>query len=272
LRQQKNEEVVERIKEIQQSNRRVYGSPRIHAELKTPGGACSRKRIARLMQTHGISAKIRRRRVQTTESRQTNPIAENRRDRDFLATEPHRKWLTDRTAMRTAEGWLSLAVVLDLYSRLVGGWSMSIHRDARLVENALHMALARRHPPGGWLHHSDRGSQYTRQQYQEQLAQAGIEVSMSRKGNCWDNAPMESFFGTLKTEWVDQQSYGRYEEARQSIFEYIETFYKRKRRHSTLGEMSPVVYEQQRNRKEEEETFFSLDVTCYACYHVKTLK
>ena len=198
LRQQKNEEGVERRKEIHQSNRRVYGSPRSHAELKTPGGACSRKRIARLMQTHGISAKIRRRRVQTTESRQTNPIAENRRDRDFLATEPHRTWLTDRTAMRTAEGWLSLAVVLDLYSRLVVGWSRSIHRDARLVENALHMALARRHPPGGLVHHSDRGSHYTSQQSQEQLAQAGIEVSMSRKGNCWENAPMESFCGNAQ--------------------------------------------------------------------------
>jgi len=191
-----------------------------------------------------------------TDSRHTNPVAENRLDRTFTATEPHQKWVGDMTGIPTAQGWLYLAVILDLYSRLVVGWFMSAHRDETLVECALEMALLHRHPQAGLFHYTDRGSQYTSCQYREELAQAEMAVRMSRKANCWDNAPMESFFGTLKTEWVDRHSYRTHAEARLSIFEYIETFYNRKRRHSTLGYLSPVAYEHQESGKEEGEKRF----------------
>jgi putative transposase len=250
-RKLENEELTKRIEQIYQSNRQVYGSPRIHAELQAQGVGCTRKRIARLMREQGISAVIKQRRVRTTDSRHSNPVAENLLDRNFTATEPNQKWVGDITGIPTARGWLYLAVILDLYSRLVVGWSMSAHRDETLVECALEMALLHRYPQAGLLHHTDRGSQYTSCHYREELAQAGITVSMSRKANCWDNAPMESFFGTLKTEWVDRHSYRTHAEARLSIFEYIETFYNRKRLHSTLGYLSPVAYEHQESGKEE---------------------
>jgi putative transposase len=165
-------------------------------------------------------------------------------DRDFTASEPNKKWATDITYVPTAHGWLYLAVVLDLYSRLVVGWSMSAHCDEELVASAFHMALARRRPQPGLLHHSDRGCQYTSRAYRQRLEQAGIIVSMSRKGNCWDNAAVESFFGTLKDERVECNTYQSYEQARRSLFEYLEVYYNRQRRHSSLGYVSPLVYEQ----------------------------
>jgi putative transposase len=165
-------------------------------------------------------------------------------DRDFSAVAPNTKWVTDITGVWTAEGWLYVAVVLDLFSRLVVGLAMAAHRDAELVEQALQMALLRRHPAAGLLHHSDRGSQYTSGIYQSRLSQMGVQVSMSGKGDCYDNAAMESFFSSLKGEWTDWHTYQTRQQAQLSIFEYIEVFYNRQRRHSTLGYLSPVIYEQ----------------------------
>ncbi len=169
-----------------------YGSPRLHAELRDQGFVCARKRVARLMREAGLCAKRKRRRVVTTRRDTSHPVAPNLLDRDFTASEPNKKWATDITYIPTAQGWLYLAVVLDLYSRLVVGWSMSAHCDEELVANAFHMATSRRHPQVGLPHHSDRGCQYTSHVYRLLLEQSGVVVSMSRKGNCWDNAAMES--------------------------------------------------------------------------------
>jgi len=166
-------------------------------------------------------------------------------NRDFTATEPNKKWATAITSIPTVQGWLYLAVILDLYSRAVVGWSMAAHCDEALVSNAFHMALARRRPKAGLLHHSDRGCQYTSRAYRLLLEQSGVVVSMSRKGNCWDNAAVESFFGTLKDECVQDSTYPSYEHARRSLFEYLEVYYNRQRRHSSLGYVSPMAYEQQ---------------------------
>lgn len=239
------------IQQVYHANRQVYGSPRIHAELQEQGWRCSRKRVARLMCENGITAKRKRRRVVTTNSRHENPIAPNLLQRDFTATAPNRKWVTDVTYIPTAQGWLYLAVVLDLYSRLVVGWSMSAHCDEELVKNALHMALARRRPNAGLLHHSDRGSQYTSRAYRLLLEQSGMSISMSRTANCWDNAVMESFFGSLKDECVEHSTYQSHEQARQSLFEYLEVYYNRQRRHSTLGYVSPLIYEQRKRQSTE---------------------
>jgi len=187
------------------------------------------------MREAGISAKRKQRHVVTTKRDASHPVAPNLLDRDFTATEPHKKWVTDITYVPTAQGWLYLAVVLDLYSRLVVGWSMPAHCDEELVENAFHMALARRRPKAGLLHHSDRGCQYTSRAYRLLLEQSEMMVSMSRKGNCWDNAAMESFFGTLKEECVGSTIYQSHEEARLALFTYLEMYYDRLRRHSSLG-------------------------------------
>ena len=239
-----DEHLSRQIEQVYQTHRQVYGSPRIHAVLKTQGIKCGRKRIARLMRQAGWSAKARRHRTTTTDSCHGSPVANNVLGQDFRADAPNTKWVADITGVWTAEGWLYLAAILDVYSRFIVGWAMSATRDATLVEDALTMAMKRRHPEVGLLHHSDRGSQYTSADYQKHLAQAGIAVSMSRKGNCYDNAMMESFFGTLKAECVERQVYQTRREARQSIFEYIETFYNRQRLHSSLGYVSPFAYEQ----------------------------
>ena len=221
-----------------------YGSPRLHAELRDRGRSIARKRVARLMREAGLCAKGKRRRVLTTRRDPSHPVAPNLLNREFTATEPNSKWVTDITYIPTMQGWLYLAVILDLYSRMVVGWSMSGNCDENLVERALDQAIARRHPSSGLLHHSDRGSQYTSQAYQRRLEQAGIHVSMSRKGNCWDNAAMESFFGTVKDECVGSTVYSSHDEARLALFTYIEGYYNRLRRHSTLGYVSPFNYEQ----------------------------
>jgi putative transposase len=196
------------------------------------------------MREAGLCAKRKRRRVLTTRQDTTHPVAPNTLNRDFTAPEPNKKWVSDITYIPTAQGWLYLAVILDLYSRIVVGWSMSASCDEDLVGRALDMALARRRPKAGLLHHSDRGSQYTSRAYRLILAQSGIMVSMSRKGNCWDNAAMESFFGSLKEECVGNTIYASHEEARLALFIYLEVYYNRIRRHSTLGYVSPLVYEQ----------------------------
>ena len=232
------------IRQVFCSHRERYGSPRIHADLHEQGIRCSRKRIARLMREAGMSAKRKRRRVVTTKRDATHPVAPNLLKREFVATEPNKKWVTDITYVPTAQGWLYLAVILDLYSRLVVGWSMSTHCDEALVANAFHMATGRRRPQAGLLHHSDRGCQYTSRAYRLLLEQSGVVVSMSRKGNCWDNASMESFFGTLKDECVGDSIYPSHEHARRSLFEYLEVYYNRQRRHSSLGYVSPMAYEQ----------------------------
>jgi transposase InsO family protein len=234
----------ERIVRLYQANRQVYGSPRIHAALRAEGQQCGRKRVARLMREQGLSAKRRTHRVRTTDSQHEHPVAPNLLNRDFTASAPNTKWVADITGVWTWEGWLYLAVVLDIFSRMVVGWAMDQHREEALVEQAALMALARRHPEPGLLHHSDRGSQYTCQDYRALLAHCGIVVSMSRKADCYDNALMESFIGTLKSECVDRESYQTQEEARHSIFEYLEVFYNRQRLHSSLGYVSPVMYEQ----------------------------
>ncbi len=244
-RQVENERLTEQISQAFLHGREVYGSPRVHAELRAQGINCGKHRVARLMRQAGLRAIQKQRRVRTTDSHHSDPVAPHLLQRDFTAPAPNRKWLTDIPAVWTAEGWLYLAVVLDVYSRLVVGWAMASHREESLVEAALWMALGRRQPVEELMHHSDRGSQYTSLAYQSVLAQFPIQVSMSGKGDCYDNAMMESFFSSLKTECVNQQVYQSHSEAKLSIFEWIEVFYNRQRRHSSLAYLSPVAYEQQ---------------------------
>jgi putative transposase len=198
------------------------------------------------MRQRGLSARRKHRRACTTDSQHTLPVAPNRLNRAFTAERPNEKWVADITGVWTSQGWLYLAAVLDVFSRKVIGWAMAAKREDDLVIAALRMALAQRQPQAGLLHHSDRGSQYTSTDYQTLLRDWGIEVSMSRKGDCYDNALMESFFATLKGECTDRQHWASHSQARQAIFEYLEVFYNRQRRHSSLTYLSPVAYEQLR--------------------------
>ena len=232
------------IKDIFKQSRETYGSCRIQAELTDEGVCCGRMRVARLMREHNLKPKtVRPFKVMTTDSNHKLPVAPNILDQNFTAEEADQIWLTDITYVPTAEGWLYLAAVMDLYSRRIVGWAMSDSLHRQVVIDALQMALAIRHPQPGLLHHSDRGSQYASDEYQTLLTQFQMIGSMSRKGNCYDNAPMESFFGTLKTELTFHCDYATRNEARLDIFEYIEVFYNRYRRHSALGYKSPANYE-----------------------------
>jgi len=233
------------IQDLFVARRGVYGSPRIHADLKALGWRTSRKRVARLMQENGMDARRKPFHPITTRSNPKHAVAPNLLQQDFTAERPNEKWTGDITYIPTAQGWLYLAVILDVFSRRVIGWAMSARCDELLVETALRMALARRRPKAGLLHHTDRGSQYTSRAYQQVLAQVEIKVSMSGKGNCYDNAVTESFFGTVKDECVHRTLYHSHDEARQSLLEYLEVFYNRQRRHSSLGYLSPAVFEQQ---------------------------
>jgi transposase InsO family protein len=237
-------QLAEQVKTAFQANRCVYGSPRVHAELQARGIHCARKRVARLMRQQGLFAKRPRHRTITTQSEPEAQVAPNRLQRDFSADQPNTKWVADTTSIWTAEGWLFLAVVLDLFSRMVVGWSMAAIQDANLVVKALHMAIVRRRPQAGLLHHTDRGSTYTSEDYQSLLQQEGMVASMSRTADCYDNAAMESFFHSFKGECIDGQSFQTRSQARSTTFDYIETFYNRTRRHSTLHYMSPLTYEQ----------------------------
>lgn len=242
-RAEANAALVEQIRDIHQASRRTYGSPRVHAALRRRGLVCSRKRVARLMHREGLVGRSPRRRYpRTTHTTPGNPVAPNVLAQDFTAERPDRKWVTDITYVDTAEGWLYLAPVLDLYSRMVVGWSMDNHLYSSLVENALHMAVTRRQPAPGLLHHSDRGAQYTSAAYQQKLTDLQCQVSMSRTGNCYDNAVMESFFSTLKSECLTGQFQTR-AQARTAIFEFIEVWYNRQRLHSSLGYLSPEEFE-----------------------------
>lgn len=247
-RKREDAQLTQEIRQVFVTHRGKYGSPRIHVELRDRGRSISRKRVARLMREAEISAKRKQRRLVTTKRDTSHPVVPNILNREFTAREPNTKWATDITYIPTRQGWLYLAVILDLYSRAVVGWSMSGCCDEELVENALKMAVLRRHPKAGLLHHSDRGCQYTSRVYRQQLEQMGMVVSMSRKGNCWDNAVMESFFGSLKEECVESLVYSSHEQARRSLFEYLEVYYNRQRRHSTLGYVSPLMYERLGNR------------------------
>lgn len=244
-RKMADQELIQQIQEIHQQSRQTYGSPRIQAELAENGVNCSHKRVARLMRDEELFAKQSRKfKVTTTDSAHPYPVAPNLLDQDFTASRPNEKWLVDITYIPTAEGWLYLAVVMDLYSRRIVGWAMSDSLERHLVIAALQMATKMRQPPPGLLHHSDRGSQYASDDYQALLTKYQIQGSMSRTGNCYDNAPMESFFGTLKTELVHHCHYPTKAEAKTDIFEYIEVFYNRFRRHSALYYQSPVNFEQ----------------------------
>lgn len=232
------------IKNVHAASRGTYGSPRVYQELKARQVQACENTIARVMREAAIRSKTCRKYVPcTTDARHAFPIAENRLNRDFKAEAPNRRWVTDITYISTGEGWLYLAGVIDLFSRKVVGWSMADNMHTKLVEDALQMALARRQISPGLLHHSDRGSQYACGDYQKLLSAHGLECSMSRAGNCYDNAVMESFWGTLKTELVYHEKYATREQARRSIFEYIEVFYNRVRRHSSLGYLSPEAFE-----------------------------
>jgi putative transposase len=248
--QKRDEELGVLIERIYQKSRGRYGSPRVHQELRAKGVRCSQKRVARLMQEQGLVARKRRRFISTTDSRHAHPVAENRLARQYqveAVADVNRAWAGDITYIATAKGWLYLAVVLDLKSRRVIGWSMKATLHTELVQEALSMATGQRlRQPAQQrlLFHSDRGSQYAAFDYQEQLQQWGIVCSMSRRGNCWDNAPVESFFATLKKELVHQEHYQNHEQAKASLFYYIEVFYNRIRKHSALGYKSPHDYEQ----------------------------
>ncbi len=223
---------------------RTYGSPRVWRDLREWGHACGRHRVARLMRIEGLQGRRRRRRLPFDAGvRPENAIAPNLLDRQFEAEGPNQRWVADFTYLWTAEGWLFVAVVLDLFSRRVVGWSMSAQMNAELVSEALMMAVWRRGRPRELLHHSDQGSQYTSEAFQRVLAELGITCSMSRSGNVWDNSAMESFFSSLKTERVNRRQYRTREEARADVFDYIERFYNLRRRHSTLQYLSPVAFE-----------------------------
>lgn len=242
-RKEENQQIVAKIKDIHKQSRQTYGSPRMYVELKKQNISCSENRVARLMKLHQIAAKRKRRFVVTTDSKHDLPVAENILNQNFQATKSDQKWATDITYIWTKEGWLYLAVVLDLFSRKIVGWAMDANMERWLVINALKMALQSRHPPKGLLHHSDRGSQYASNDYQQVLSDNNICCSMSRKGNCYDNAVMESFFATLKQELVYHHLYQDRKEAKQEIFEYIQVWYNRKRSHSSLGYLSPEEFE-----------------------------
>ena len=242
-RQQENERLLQAIRTMHQQTRGVYGYRRIFAALKAQGIACGKHRVRRLMQLHGLRAKRRRRYRTTTQSRHRLPVAPNILARDFSTAAANRKWVSDITFIPTHAGWLYLAVIMDLYSRQVVGWAMEPRLDKELGLKALRMALASRQPPAKLLHHSDRGVQYANNEFQQLLRAHKAIASMSRTGNAYDNAPMESFFASLKRELIHFRNYRTRDEARADIFEYIEVFYNRQRLHSALQYQSPVEFE-----------------------------
>lgn len=243
-REQDNAGWVAAIRQAHEASRQTYGYRRVHATLKAQGRVVNRKRVARLMRVHGLAGYQRRRkRPITTQSNPNTAIMPNRLGRDFTANKPNHKWLADITDITTREGFIYLASVEDVFSRKIVGWALGERLDEPLVEQALTMALTRRQPSAGLLHHSDRGSQYTSVDYRRLLDKHHITVSMSRTGNCLDNAMKESFFATLKTECANHV-FDTKTQARTAVFEYIEVFYNRQRLHSALGYCSPEQFEQ----------------------------
>lgn len=243
----RRKELADAVAEVHADVRGRYGSPRMAAELNARGHECSENTVAKLMREYGIRATAPKRFVRTTDSRHRLPVAENLLGRDFDPAGPNEAWSADITYIPTREGWLYLAVVEDLFSRRIVGWSMAAGMESRLVVDALEMAVASRRPGAGLLAHSDRGSQYASDHYQRVLAAAGVVCSMSGVGQCWDNAPVESFFGSLKRE-LGVEIFGDRGQARAAIFEYLEVFYNRVRRHSSLGYVSPDEFERTHNQ------------------------
>ena len=233
--------LVEQIRDLFTAAKSAYGSPRIHQALRARGLAISRHRVAKLMKENAIGPKRRKKRVPvTTDSRHGHGIAPNLLERDFTAPAPDRVWLADITYVATDEGWLYLAAVKDMATREIVGWSMADHLKSSLCEHALGMAIVRRDPAPGLIHHSDRGVQYACKDYRRMLENRGLKASMSKKGDCYDNAPMESFFGSLKTECVHQTRFKTRKDASAALFEYIEVFYNRTRLHSGIGYRTPA--------------------------------
>lgn len=249
-RQRQNETLTEQIQAAYEESDATYGSPRIYSDLQEADIPCSQKRIARLMRLHHLSAVLPKRFVLTTDSDHAMPIAENLLARIFEAEKPDTRWTADITYIWTSQGWLYLAVILDLFSRRIVGWAMDQTIDRTLVLSALDMAIVGRKPGSDLLCHSDRGSQYASGDYQKRLKEVGIVCSMSRRGNCWDNAPTESFFATLKKEMVYRTRFETREQARSAIFRWIEVWYNRKRRHSTLGYISPEAFERKHQHQQ----------------------
>lgn len=246
-RAERDRELLTKIRRVHEASKGVYGSPRVHAELVAEGVCVGRHKVAQLMRSARLRGCPKRRYRTTTQRDPSHPVACNLLKQDFTADLPNRRWAGDITYIPTRQGWLFLAVVIDLYSRRIVGWSMSRWSGRRLVVDALRMAVEARRPVGPLIHHSDRGGQYTSDDFRNELANNGIACSMSSTGNCYDNAVVESFFGTLKRERVIRVRYRNREEARADLFEYIEVFYNRKRRHGYLGNITPVDFERQSN-------------------------
>ncbi len=230
------------IRAIHRESKGRYGWPRVWEELRDRGIPAGKERVRKLMQAHGIRARHKRKYKATTDSKHNLPVAPNLLNQNFETSRPDQVWNADITFIPTGEGWLYLAAVLDLHTRMIVGWAMGSTMTRQLVIDALRMAWFRRRPRAGLIHHSDRGSQYASHDYQQLLKDCGTQPSMSRQGNCWDNAPMESFFNSLKNECTHQARYATRAQARQETFEYIESFYNRRRRHSALGYQSPAAY------------------------------
>lgn len=232
------------VEQVHAESRRNYGVPRVHAALRARGETCGRNQVARLMRQRQLQGRMRRRYRTTTKADARDPVAPNLLERDFLTESRDQVWVGDITYIWTREGWLYLAVLIDLYSRMIVGWSMSEHMPVELPLAALEMAVGRRSPGVGFIHHSDRGSVYTAAAYQARLDELGARPSMSGKGNCYDNAVAESLFHSLKTELMDELPFSTRSEARAKVFDYIEVFFNRQRLHSTLGYVSPVKFEE----------------------------
>ena len=242
-RVQADEELRERVRVLHTESRGTYGSPRVHAALRNEGRRVGKGRVERILRSLGLRGRTPRRWRATTRSNPKHAVVGNSLDRDFTATRPNERWVTDISYVWTDEGWCYLAAILDLYSRSVVGWALDTTLTTKLPLAALDMAIRRRRPSAGLLHHSDRGCQYTSDEYRSALASLGVTVSMSRKGNCWDNAVAESFFATIKNELVYRQRWASRTELRAAVFEYIEVFYNRRRLHSSIGYKTPAEVE-----------------------------
>jgi putative transposase len=244
-REEKRREIAQKASEFHARSKAIYGYRKVFKDIQEETTiVCGEETVRRVMRANGLVSRVKRRFVRTTDSCHSLPVAANLLARDFSAAAPNQKWVADITYIRTGEGWLYLAGVMDLYSRRIIGWSMSDRIDAELVCQAMNMAIRHRQPGPGLVHHSDRGVQYAAEDFQAILTRCGIGCSMSRKGNCWDNASKESFFGKFKAEWVYHRVYATKEEAKLDIFWYIEVFYNRMRRHAALGYVSPVEFEE----------------------------
>lgn len=231
---------------------RIYGYRKVYEDLREANVSCCIETVRRIMHQIGLFSRVKRRFVHTTDSNHDMAVAENLLNRDFTAASPNQKWAADITYIPTEQGWLYFAAVMDLYSRRIIGWATSEHIDSALVLSAMKMAISQRRPQAGLLHHSDRGSQYASDNFQDLLADNGIVCSMSRKDDCWDNACMESFFGSFKTEWVRDKKYSGFEEAKKDVFKYVEIFYNRRRRHESLDYLSPAAYEELNGNEQKE--------------------